>query len=103
MSRLGSTMGGEPEYIFKHALVRDVAYESIPRRDRAMARLEVDAGSRRRLESAASRSSSSSLTTTPPRSGLRLGRVEPDRREEIRSRAVDLLFEAAEEAGPLSR
>ena len=47
-------MRGQPEYIFKHALVRDVAYESIPKRDRAMAHLrgrrwiEEAAGERRR-------------------------------------------------------
>ena len=27
-------MSGQRELIFKHALVRDVAYESLPRRDR---------------------------------------------------------------------
>jgi class 3 adenylate cyclase len=99
LSRLGSTMAGEPEFIFKHALVRDVAYESIPKRDRAMAHLEVarwieEVVGERRLEvvellahhySAAERASA-------------WGRVEPDRREAIRSRAVALLFEAADEA-----
>jgi class 3 adenylate cyclase len=102
LSRLGSTMAGEPEHIFKHALVRDVAYESIPKRDRALAHLEVahwieETIGDRRLEvvellahhyTAAQRASA-------------WGRVEPDRREEIRARAVDLLFEAAEEAGRL--
>ncbi|MFB3739085.1 MAG: AAA family ATPase [Candidatus Velamenicoccus archaeovorus] len=34
-SRVGSTMGGEPEYAFRHVLTRDVAYQSLPRRERA--------------------------------------------------------------------
>ena len=39
LSRLTSSVAGQAEYIFKHALVRDVAYESIPRRERAHAHL----------------------------------------------------------------
>jgi class 3 adenylate cyclase/tetratricopeptide (TPR) repeat protein len=52
-SRLGSTMAGEPEYSFKHALIRDVAYESMPRRERPGAHaavagwIEEQAGDRR--------------------------------------------------------
>ena len=102
LARLGSSMAGQPEFIFKHALVRDVAYESIPKRDRAMAHLQVarwieETAGERRLEvvellahhyTAAQRAAS-------------WGHVEPDRREEIRSRAVELLFDAAEEAGRL--
>ncbi|TMK37784.1 MAG: hypothetical protein E6G58_00815 [Actinobacteria bacterium] len=34
LSRPGSTLAGQHEYIFKHVLTRDVAYESLPRRDR---------------------------------------------------------------------
>ncbi len=34
LSRLGSAIAGEPEYIFKHILTREVAYESLPRRER---------------------------------------------------------------------
>ncbi len=41
LSRLGSTLAGEPEFIFKHVLTRDVAYESMPRRDRPAAHAEV--------------------------------------------------------------
>ncbi|MEX2204121.1 MAG: adenylate/guanylate cyclase domain-containing protein [Actinomycetota bacterium] len=40
-SRLTSTIAGEPEFIFKHILTRDVAYESLPRRDRATAHSAV--------------------------------------------------------------
>jgi hypothetical protein len=41
LSRLGSALAGEPEYIFKHVLTRDVAYESLPRRERPAAHAEV--------------------------------------------------------------
>jgi class 3 adenylate cyclase/tetratricopeptide (TPR) repeat protein len=41
LSRLGSALAGEPEYIFKHVLTRDVAYESLPRRDRPLAHADV--------------------------------------------------------------
>ncbi len=40
-SRLGSSMVGEPEYIFKHILTREVAYESLPRRERGQAHAAV--------------------------------------------------------------
>jgi class 3 adenylate cyclase/tetratricopeptide (TPR) repeat protein len=41
LERLGSAISGEHEYIFKHVLTRDVAYESIPRRERAAAHATV--------------------------------------------------------------
>jgi tetratricopeptide (TPR) repeat protein len=34
LSRLTSSLAGQQELIFKHVLIRDVAYESLPRRDR---------------------------------------------------------------------
>ncbi len=40
-SRLGSALAGEPEFIFKHVLTREVAYESLPRRDRGAAHAAV--------------------------------------------------------------
>ncbi len=52
VSRPGSTLAGEREYLFKHILTRDVAYESLPRRERIAAHeavatwLETTAGSR---------------------------------------------------------
>ncbi len=97
--RLGSTMAGQPEYIFKHALVRDVAYESIPRRDRAAAHLQVaawieDVIGERRLEVV--ELLAHHYTEAERAAGW--AKVEPVRREEIRARAVDLLFEAGEEA-----
>jgi class 3 adenylate cyclase/tetratricopeptide (TPR) repeat protein len=42
-SRPGSTWSGQPEYLFKHILTRDVAYESLPRKDRAAAHRAVAA------------------------------------------------------------
>ncbi|MDH5280643.1 MAG: AAA family ATPase [Thermoleophilia bacterium] len=41
--RLSSTISGETEYVFKHILTRDVAYESLPRRERAQAHTRVAA------------------------------------------------------------
>ena len=41
LSRLGSSVAGEPEFIFKHVLTRDVAYESLPRRERGPAHEEI--------------------------------------------------------------
>src|SRR5207248_11139206 len=41
LARMGSAMAGEREFIFKHVLTRDVAYESLPRRDRAEAHAAV--------------------------------------------------------------
>jgi class 3 adenylate cyclase/tetratricopeptide (TPR) repeat protein len=41
LSRPGSTLAGQREYIFKHVLTRDVAYESLPRRDRIDAHTNV--------------------------------------------------------------
>ena len=102
LARFGSSMAGEREYIFKHALVRDVAYESIPKRDRAMAHLQVahwieDTVGERRLEVV----ELLAHHYTEAQRAAGWGRVEADRREEIRSRAVELLFDAAEEAGRL--
>jgi class 3 adenylate cyclase/tetratricopeptide (TPR) repeat protein len=40
-SRLSSSIAGEPEFIFKHVLTREVAYESLPRRERIGAHAAV--------------------------------------------------------------
>ena len=102
LARLGTSMAGQPEFIFKHALVRDVAYESIPKRDRAMAHLQAarwieETAGERRLEVV----ELLAHHYTAAQRAVPWGHVEPDRREEIRSRAVELLFDAAEEAGRL--
>ena len=41
LSRLTSSLAGQPESIFKHVLIRDVAYESLPRRDRTASHAAV--------------------------------------------------------------
>jgi class 3 adenylate cyclase/tetratricopeptide (TPR) repeat protein len=41
LSRLTSSLAGQQESIFKHVLIRDVAYESLPRRDRTEAHAAV--------------------------------------------------------------
>src|SRR5437588_7565523 len=41
LARVSSSMAGQQEFIFKHVLTRDVAYESLPRRDRARAHSEA--------------------------------------------------------------
>ncbi len=43
LSRPGSSLAGQPEYIFKHVLTRDVAYESLPRKERPRAHATVAA------------------------------------------------------------
>ncbi len=99
LARLASSMADEPEFIFKHALVRDVAYESIPRRERAEAHLRVAAwieeviGDRRVevVELLAHHYTEAQRAST-------WADVAPDRRDEIRARAVSLLYEAAWES-----
>jgi hypothetical protein len=41
LSRMTSSLAGQQELIFKHVLIRDVAYESLPRRDRTDAHAAV--------------------------------------------------------------
>jgi class 3 adenylate cyclase len=41
LSRPGTTLSGQREHVFKHVLTRDVAYESLPRRDRIHAHASV--------------------------------------------------------------
>jgi class 3 adenylate cyclase len=99
LARLSSSMAGQPEFIFKHALVRDVAYESIPRRERADAHLRVAQwieeaiGDRRHevVELLAHHYTEAQRATA-------WANVPSDRQDEIRSRAVDLLYEAGWEA-----
>jgi len=40
-SRLSSSLAGESEFIFKHVLTRDVAYDTLPRRDRSAAHAAI--------------------------------------------------------------
>jgi class 3 adenylate cyclase/tetratricopeptide (TPR) repeat protein len=41
MAAPSSSIGGEPEFSFNHVLTRDVAYESLPKRERAQAHAQV--------------------------------------------------------------
>jgi class 3 adenylate cyclase/DNA-binding SARP family transcriptional activator len=43
LERLSSSIAGQAEFTFKHVLVRDVAYESLPRRERGRAHAEAAA------------------------------------------------------------
>jgi class 3 adenylate cyclase len=43
LERLSSSIVGQTEFIFKHVLTRDVAYESLPRRERGRAHAEAAA------------------------------------------------------------
>jgi len=99
LSRLASTMAGQPEYIFKHALVRDVAYESIPRRERAAAHLRIaewieEVIGERRIEVV----ELLAHHYTEAQRAIGWAKADPAEKEQIRSRAVGLLFEAGHEA-----
>jgi len=99
LSRLASTMSGQPEYIFKHALVRDVAYESIPRRERAAAHLRVaewieEAIGERRIAVV----ELLAQHYTEAQRAIGWAKADPSEKEQIRARAVGLLFEAGHEA-----
>src|SRR4051812_28613306 len=39
--RMSSSMAGQREFVFKHVLIRDVAYESLPRRERGRAHVDA--------------------------------------------------------------
>jgi len=41
VERVSSTFAGEREFVFKHVLIRDVAYESLPRGERGRAHVEA--------------------------------------------------------------
>jgi class 3 adenylate cyclase/tetratricopeptide (TPR) repeat protein len=43
LERLSSSIAGQGEYSFKHILIRDVAYESLPRKERSRAHAETAA------------------------------------------------------------
>ena len=43
LERPSSSIAGQTEYIFKHVLIRDVAYESLPRKERGRAHAEAAA------------------------------------------------------------
>lgn len=100
-SRPSSSMADEREYVFKHILTRDVAYESIPRRERAAGHarvtewIEQQAGDRERefLELLAHHSGKAHRVAAEDPS------VDTDRRDELRGKAFRYALLAAEDAG----
>jgi class 3 adenylate cyclase/tetratricopeptide (TPR) repeat protein len=100
LARLGSSMAGEREYLFKHVLTRDVAYDSLPRRQRASAHAEVadwieeTAGERwpEFVELLAHHYSEAY------RSAREQARPDPALGEELRAKAFHYALRAAEEA-----
>jgi len=96
LSRLGTSVAGEPEFIFKHILTRDVAYESLPRRERgpaheAVARwIEETAGTRGR--------EFSELLAYHYVEAFSAQEGGGDQQEELRRRAFAALLEVAGEA-----
>ncbi len=97
LSRPGSTMAGQREYLFKHILTRDVAYESLPRRERAGAHRAVAAW----LEATEGERAGEFAellayhTTTAVRIGLEVG-DEPD--DALRRSALRWCLRASREA-----
>jgi class 3 adenylate cyclase len=99
LSRLGSSIAGEPEYLFKHILTREVAYETLPRRERGSAHaavagwLEETAGERARefIELLAYHWEEAF------RSELESA-AQSDRIATLRARAFDALLTASEDA-----
>lgn len=97
LSRLTSSIAGEPEFIFKHILTRDVAYGTLPRRERSLAHasvaewIESTAGERRGefAELLAHHHGEAYR-------GALEGESDPERTATLRVRAFEALLEAAE-------
>jgi class 3 adenylate cyclase len=93
LSRLGSSIGGEREYLFKHILIRDVAYETLPKRQRAQAHASVA----RWIERTAGERAREFVELLAYHYATAVAaRGEPD--EDLRRRAVEYLLSASNEA-----
>ncbi|HEY6566510.1 MAG TPA: adenylate/guanylate cyclase domain-containing protein, partial [Actinomycetota bacterium] len=95
-SRVGSAISGETEFIFKHVLTRDVAYERLPRADRARAHATVAEW----IETtAAGRADFAELLCYHFEEAYRAARddprSDPTRLEELRIQAFEALLAAA--------
>jgi class 3 adenylate cyclase/tetratricopeptide (TPR) repeat protein len=98
--RLGSAFADQDEFVFKHVLTRDVAYESLPRRERAAAHavvadwIEGSAGDRRGefVDLLAFHYNEAHRTAAHDRA------LGPDRIEELRVRAFGALHDASRAA-----
>jgi tetratricopeptide (TPR) repeat protein len=103
LSRLSSSVAGEREYIFKHVLTRDVAYEGLPRRDRANAHarvarwIEGTVGDRR-LEFVELLAHHFKEAHRGSAEGPRVDPPEADGPEELRSKAFEYLLLACQDA-----
>jgi tetratricopeptide (TPR) repeat protein len=100
-ARIGSTIVGEREFVFRHILTRDVAYESLSRRDRARAHARVaawiegqTAGREREYAELLAHHYEEALRAT--RAGAR---PDPTEAERLRQRAFHYALLAANEAG----
>ncbi len=99
-ARLGSTMGGEREFAFRHGLTRDVAYESLPRKERAVAHAEVAAWIEERSGDR-QREVAELLVHHYSEAYRGMGedrRSDPERLEDLRSRAFRVALVASEDA-----
>ena len=92
--RLGSAMAGEVEYIFKHILTRDVAYESLPRRDRAQAHVIVA----RWIEETAGERAREFVELLAYHYSTAVGEWPGGTPDEIRAKAFDALLRASNDA-----
>jgi hypothetical protein len=97
-SRVGSSIAGEAEYSFKHILTRDVAYESLPRRDRARAHAAVAAW----IESVASANEYGELLAYHYDEAYRAEtadpRGDPGEAERLRQKAMEWIKTAGSDA-----
>ncbi len=98
LSRLSSSITGEQEFIFKHILTREVAYESLPRRERAGAHAAVAAWIEE-ISGERSREFSELLAYhyQEAYSGRR-DDADPESEERLRTKAFASLMDASEEA-----
>jgi class 3 adenylate cyclase len=100
LSRLGSAVAGEREFAFKHVLTRDVAYESLPRRERARAHSAVAGW----IESTTSerRGEFAELLAYHYEEAYRGRRddahADPETEERLRAKAFSWLIQASEDA-----
>ena len=99
LSRIGSALAGEYEFIFKHVLTRDVAYESLPRRDRARAHAAVAAwiedATGERVREFAELLAHHYLRAYE---GTRETESHPEHVRELHGRALEALLDAARQA-----
>ncbi len=99
LERLGSAITGELEYIFKHVLTRDVAYATLPRRDRARAHATVAEWIER--TSGGRRSEFAELLAyhyEEAYRGEREGRGDPKQTDDLRRKAFEAVRSAGEDA-----